>query len=364
MKSLSVIILCILSLFIFSFTCNAELLIDDSIFDELAPETKELLEKFGINEKTGENFSLISPEKALDTVFSLFGDSFSEIALSVGSCLSLIFITSLITGFIPENGSLSLMGKSISLLLVMFSIVSRTSDVFSQCASALLVTKDFMLVLIPVFAGVVAAGGNAAVAVSFNTVAFSFAQLTAIIFNKIVPGISSIMIALCASGTLSPVVKFDGIGKTVSKAVNLFMAFIAGTFVAVLSVRGVIAGAADSVTIRGVRFLIGNVVPVVGSQIGEALNSVAASIGLIKNTVGMVGISAALIINLPPLINVIVWKIALFFLSVAAEVTENSEIKSFCDNMGNVLSVITGAVCFTVFVFVISIAIIITISRS
>lgn len=364
MKSVCVVFVCLVLLFSFSFTCSAGIVIDDSIFDALAPETRELLEQFGIDEDIGENFSQISPEKALDTVYGMFRNSFSDIASSAGVCLALIFITSLITGIIPENGNLALMGRSISLLILMFSVVSRTGDIFSQCASALLVTKDFMLVLIPVFAGVVAAGGNAGVAMSFNTVAFSFAQFSVIIFNGIIPVVTSVMIAVCASGTLSPIIKFDGIGKTVARIVNLFMAFIAGVFVAVLSIRGVIAGAADSVTIRGVRFLIGNVVPVVGSAIGEALNSIVASVGLIKNTVGMVGIAAILIINLPPVVNVVMWKTALYFLGISSDVSGNAEIRSFCDNMGNVLSVITGAVCFTVFVFVISIAIIITVSRS
>lgn len=351
-------------LFAFSVTGSAESIVQEDIFDALAPDTRELLEQFGISEDIGENFSQISPEKTLNTVFDMFRNSFSDVAASAGVCLALIFVTSFITAFMPENGNLALMGRCISLLVLMFSIVGRTCDIFSQCASALLVTKDFMLVLIPVFAGVVAAGGNAGVALSFNTVAFSFAQLCAVIFNSVIPVVSSVMIAVCASGTLSPVIRFDGIGRTVARIINLFMAFIAGVFVAVLSVRGVIAGAADSVTIRGVRFLIGNVVPVVGSAIGEALNSIVASVGLIKNTVGMVGIAAVLIINLPPLIHVIIWKTALYFLGASSDVAGSPEIKGFCDNMGNVLSVITGAVCFTVFVFVISIAIIITVSRS
>ena len=364
MKVICIALLSILSVAAFIVEGNASEVVTQDIFDALSQETREILEELGIGDGISESFSEISPEKALNTVFDIFRGSLRDIGKTVASSLALIFLTALVMSFLSGNDSLALMGKSIALMIIMFPIISSTSEIFTQCASALLVTKDFMLVLIPVFAGVVALGGNAAAALSFNTVAFSFAEFTALIFDGAVPVVCTVLIAICVSGTLSPIVRFDGIGRTIAKAVNLFMAFIAGIFVAVLSVRGVIAGAADTVTIRGIRFLVGNIVPVVGSAIGEALNSVAASVGLIKNTVGMIGIAAVLVINLPPLINVIVWKTAMYFLGVSADIAGISEIKGFCENMGSVLSVITGAVCFISFVFVISIAIIITVSRS
>ena len=141
------------------------------------------------------------------------------------------------------------------------------------------------------------------------------------------------------------------------------MAFSAGIFVAVLSVRGVIAGAADTVTVRGVRFLVGNTVPIVGSALGEALNSVIAGMSLIKNTVGMLGVAAVLVTALLPLIRIMIWKAVLYFVSVVADIFDNSRIKSFSECISGVLSVLFGAVLFTVFVYIICIAIMITVSR-
>ncbi|MBR3767477.1 MAG: hypothetical protein IKL10_04460 [Clostridia bacterium] len=363
MKKIFFFLIIIFSLFSFSSEAEAAEFRYDDIMDALSPETKSLLEDFGITGRLSEDFAEISPEKALKTVFRLFSEGLSLPLKTVGMCLALLFITTVINGFLPEKGSLSMMGKSISLMIIMFSIVSVTGEMFSRCASALLVTKDFMLVLIPVFAGIIAFSGNPTLALSFNTVAFSFAEIVTVLFQKFFPLLSSVMIAVCAAGAISPVMKLDGIGKTLSKTVNLFMAFVAGIFVAVLSVRGVIAGAADTVTIRGVRFLIGNIVPVVGSAIGEALNSIAAGMGLIKHTAGMLGIAAVIVINLPAIINVTVWKAALYFLSLSADIMENGEIKKFSENMNGVLSVIMGALCYTSFVFIISIAILITVSK-
>lgn len=363
MKKTAFMISLLTLFFCFSFEANAQDVWYGEIFDALSDDTVKLLEEFGISEKLSEDFTEISPERALKTVLSMFIQGMSLPMKSVGICISLLFILSVITSFLPDLPSFQMMGKSIALMCMMFSVISVSGKVFSECASSLLATKDFMLVLIPVFAGIVSFSGNPSLALSFNTVAFSFGELVAVLFGNTVPLLSGVMISVSAAGAISPVMRLNGIGKVVSRVLNLFMAFIAGIFVAVMSVRGVIAGAADTVAIRGVRFLIGNTVPVVGSAIGEALNSIVASFSLIKHTAGMLGIMAVIVINLPSLINLLLWKLSLYFIAFCAEITDCNEIKDFCENMNRVLSVMTAALLFVAFVFVICIAILITVGK-
>ncbi len=333
------------------------------LFDALSPEAEKLLEDFGISEDIYKNYGEISPKKALETVSGMFKGELESPVKTAGISLALIFIASILTGIFPSSDSVSQLGKRVALMCIMFYIVSTTGDVFSRCSSSLALTKDFMLVLIPVFAGIVSFSGNPALALSFNTVAFAFAEAVAVFFETVFPLLGVVLISISCAGAINPVVKLDSVGSTVSKAVNLIMAFVAGIFVAVLSVRGVIAGAADTVTIRGVRFLVGNTLPIVGSAIGEALNSIVAGLGLMKNTVGILGIAAVGVINLPVLIKVTIWKFALYFIGTAAELMGLSEIKSFSNNMNGVLAVIIAAVCYVSFVFIISIAILLTISK-
>jgi hypothetical protein len=70
-----------------------------------------------------------------------------------------------------------------------------------------------------------------------------------------------------------------------------------------------------------------------------------------------------IVINLPVLIKVIIWKCALYFIGLASDITGFSEIKAFCENMNGVLAVIIAAICYVSFVFVISIAILLTVSK-
>lgn len=333
------------------------------VFEVLSPETENLLEDFGIGENLHEDFSGISVERAVKGVTDILTGKLISPVKTLGICLALMFLSSMICNFLPSDSSVGGLGKRIALMCIMFGIISTSADIFFSCSSSLLTTKDMMLVLIPVFAGVLSFNGNAALAVSFNTVAFAFSETVAVFFNGFFPLLCAVMTSVSSACAVNPLIKLDGIGKTISKAVNLIMAFVSGIFVAVLSVRGVIAGASDTVAIRGVRFLIGNSVPIVGSAIGEALNSVVAGIGLIKNTVGVFGIAAIIVINLPVVIEVALWKCALYFIGVFSDMLDLPEIRSFSENMNGVLSVITGALFFVSFVFVITIAIILTVSK-
>ena len=363
MKKIVIAAICLCVFFVFSVRASATFTYSE-IFDGIPDNAKNLLESFGVDENIAESFSQISPYGAIETVISLFTDGFSDILGTGALCIALIFASVFLGGLIADNSSVFFMAKAISVMMIIYCIAEKTAEVFSQCCSSLLVTKDFMLVLLPVFTGIVAFSGNPSLALSFNSVVFSFSELIVLLFESIVPTLSAVLMGVCTAGAINPFMKTDGFTRILNKAITLFMAFIAGIFVAVLSVRGVIAGAADSVTIRGVRFLIGNTIPVVGSAIGEALNSVVAGISLIKNTAGVIGIAAVIAINIPCLISIIMWKGMLYVTGITADITGSSEIKNLSDNMNGVLSVIAGALCFISFVFIISIAIIITISRS
>ncbi len=358
----SVIVFCLLLPFM-CISVNASEDTYSGLFEALPSEAQELLYDFGISEDVYKSYGDISPKKVFAVLGELFTGEIKAPMKTAGTVLSLIFISSLLTTLIPEKNGVSQLGKRAALMCIMFLILSTTGDVFSGLTAGVKLTENFMLSLIPVFAGIVSFSGNPSLALSFNTVVFAFAQAVTMFFENIFPVLSVLLICIISAAAINPLVQLDNVGKTVSKIVNLLMAFVAGIFVAVLSVRGVIAGAADTVTIRGVRFLVGNTLPIVGSAIGEALNSIVAGLSLIKNSVGVIGIAAVIVINLPVLIKVIIWKLSLYFIGLAGDIMGFSEVRSFSENMNSVLSVIVAALCYISFVFIISIAILLTISK-
>lgn len=73
---------------------------------------------------------------------------------------------------------------------------------------------------------------------------------------------------------------------------------------AVLSYQSVLARAADSVTMRAVKFTLSGAIPIIGGAVGEASSAVAAGFSLAQKTVGVLGIAAILWQILPTVCTV------------------------------------------------------------
>ena len=175
MKRIYIIIITLIILPLFSFYARAQDTYTAELFGFFDTGTKELLEEAGIAFSDGETVWDITPARALDTVKNLFTNGLSAYLSEGAVCIILVIVSGLVSAFVPDDKGLFNMAKSIALMSVMYLSLTFSGEIFSQCCSALLMTKDFMLVLIPIFTGIVSFSGNPALAVSFNSVVFSFA---------------------------------------------------------------------------------------------------------------------------------------------------------------------------------------------
>ena len=282
------------------------------VWDAVDGQTKKLLSDIGITPSLADTFAELNAKNVFTVIYDVLKGKTAKPLSSAFIVLAVLLAVAFFSSFLSA-GKLKELAGNIGTLAIVFLLLGFISPMISSCALVIELSKDFMLSLIPVLGTVVAFSGNPALALSFNTVVFSFAQSISVLYAKLIPSFAAVGCAFSASTAINPMMKFSKLSHLVFKTATFTMAFISGIFVAVLSVRGVIAGAADTVTIRGLRFLIGSSVPVVGSAIADALNSVVAGVGLIKNTIGVIGIAATLFINLPVLCEIVIWKMAFIY---------------------------------------------------
>ena len=111
--------------------------------------------------------------------------------------------------------------------------------------------------------------------------------------------------------------------------------------------------------LRSIRFAVNSVVPVIGSSISEGLLSIQAYSSLIKSSVGVVGIVAVVLVFLPALIEVVVWRIALSLCSIIAQVFSDSSVSSVLDAFEQALLLTNVILILTMVTTVISIGILV-----
>ena len=127
-----------------------------------------------------------------------------------------------------------------------------------------------------------------------------------------------------------------------SRTVRGWMLALFGAFGALLpatlAFQTAISSAADSMTVRTVKYAVGQSVPVVGGAISGALGTLATSLGVMKSTLGGASFLAVLLLLLPPLSELFLCRMMLSLAGGVANGTEAAplgrvlgEFRGLCD---------------------------------
>ena len=128
-------------------------------------------------------------------------------------------------------------------------------------------------------------------------------------------------VSVCMALTLSDALRagkssFAGVVSAIKRTLTFIFGHCSTLLMASLSAQSVLAAAGDSAGARAVKFLAGNMIPVVGGTVGETLRTLAASVKLLRGSVGVAGIIAVALLLLPMLIELFLTR--LVFNSAAA----------------------------------------------
>ena len=93
-------------------------------------------------------------------------------------------------------------------------------------------------------------------------------------------------------------------------AVTTLITIVMTAFVGYLTASGVVAGAADAAAVKAARFAISGAIPVVGGILSDAAETVLASAGVLRGTVGVFGMVTVLGVCLAPLLQMAVHYLA------------------------------------------------------
>lgn len=127
-------------------------------------------------------------------------------------------------------------------------------------------------------------------------------------------------------------------------------------FMAYISITGIITGTADQTAVKAAKLTISGMVPIVGSILSDASETVIISAGMIKNTAGIYGVLAMLAIVAVPFLKIGAHYLLLKLTSAVCSVFSGRSIcrvlESFSTAMGFLLAM-TGTVCLILIISII-----------
>lgn len=182
--------------------------------------------------------------------------------------------------------------------------------------------------MLPVMTALYLSGGNTACAAATASGLMLQLDLIELCATALVLPAVSVCMALTLADTLRVGGgSLSGIVSTIKHALAFVFGLCSTFLTATLSAQNILAAAGDNVGARAVKFVAGNMIPVVGSTVGESLRTLATSVKLLRSTVGISGMIVVALLLLPFITGVFLTRAAL---STSAAISELLGCKSIC----------------------------------
>lgn len=229
-----------------------------------------------------------------------------------------------------------------------YGIVSRSLSVVRSCLDGTAVLMDTMSAGMAVMYGLT---GNIVGGSSSVTVLMFALQTVRLVSSRIVIPLT----LSCFGASLLSVLGFDaGLSRVcgVVKRAAVFLCAVSGAVVcALLAYQTVISRAADTASLRAVRFASSSFIPIIGGSLSESAATVSAALSAVRISSGVGGVVSLLLLTLPAAVSVVFSKVCVSLCSFLCSVLGSDGLGAFFDDCGNILSTLLAAVLtvFTVF---------------
>ena len=250
--------------------------------------------------------------------------------------------------------------RSVSLagtLAVTAVAVADVNALLGMGTGAIARMTSFANVLLPTAAALTAATGAVTGAAARQLAAALFSDLLVnLIHGLLVP----LLYGYIAASAAQAAVGADGLkrlGDLLKWAVTTVLTIVTMVFVGYLTASGIVAGTADAATVKAAKFAISGAIPVVGGILSDAAETVLASAGVLRGTVGVFGMITILGICLVPLLQLSVHYLAYKLTAALAAAMGDGPICALVDRLGSAFGLLlgmTGACCLLLLIALVS----------
>ena len=302
----------------------------------------------------------------INIVFSLLGDNIKSALTTIASVMVVVIIHSILKAISENlgNENVSKIAYYIEYILIITLVMTNFSTIITEMKSAVQNLTGFANTLIPLMITLMITTGNI---VSSGMIQPILLLLITFISNFMTNILIPIALVSTALGIISKISDQAQVGK-LSKFLHSSMVWILGTvltlFVSVTSLEGGLTASIDGVTAKAAKTAISSVVPVIGSILGDAVNTIVGCSNIIKNAVGIVGIIVIIAICIRPILQLAVLTVTYYLGAALCEPIADEKIVGILEQMGGTFKIFLAVMFALTALLIIGLAIVMKISNS
>lgn len=308
----------------------------------------------------------IDNNKIINIILNLFGNNIKSTLKTIVSVMVIVIIHSILKAISENlgNENVSKIAYYIEYILIVTVIMTNFSSIITEMKEAMQNLTAFANSLIPLMITLMITTGNV---VSSSMLQPILLLLITFISNFITNILIPIVLVSTALGIISKISDQAQVGK-LSKFLNSSMVWILGVvltmFVSVTSLEGALTASVDGVTAKAAKTAVSSVVPVIGSILGDAVNTIMGCSNIIKNAMGVIGIVVIISICIKPILNLAALSITYYLGAALCEPIADEKIVGIMEQIGGTFKIFLAVMFGVTALLIIGIAIVMKLSNS
>ena len=328
-----------------------------ALWDALPQQAAEWLERIGVRDADFTQLFHVSFWDVLEGIVGIFrGDLAEPLRFLVTACGVLLLLTAASTVG-GQDGRTAQIRDFVCALLTVAVCALPLQRIAAASVTALQAVGGFVRTLIPVMAAVVAASGSPMLSVCWQTALFSAAQTVTAAASGFMAPCCGVLLGTGVLDSLLPDSGFGEIAQRLRKTAVFLFSALATLFTAFLSLKGVLAVSADTLSAKGIRLAVSSFVPVVGAQLSDAYASVIGTLHAVRSTAGVFAIVGVCAVTLPAVCRLLLWQAALGCGKLLADLLGQKAAGKLFAAFSGTLAVLLGCLLFVTALYVLSVGI-------
>lgn len=318
--------------------------------ESLPEELQELLPKELFSERTSEINDAVQEmsdfSTLLQTVLNTFGLQLSDCLKLLSSVIGLLLLSAVFSALRNSVKSESV-GKAFSFassLAILSAILVGGYTSMDAVSTYLSRLNTATAASIPLLGVLYSMGGNVtAAAASATGLTVYLGVMENLIGRTVIP-----FCGICLSFSW---ISANGFGlrlgtllATFKKHYTTLLGFLMTILLAMLAAQTTLGASADSLAMRSAKFAAGNLIPVVGGSVAELLRTVSAGVGYLRTTIGICGILLILLMLLPTLAELFLYRLAWQIAASVADLLGCDGEKKLLDEIASLNGYLIAAV--------------------
>lgn len=278
--------------------------------------------------------------------------SFERIFGSVASLLGLMILMAAVQIVLPDNANLTAAFTNASrLVCVVF--------MFTQASSLIAVTSDYlericgvMNLMVPVIDAIYLASGELTQAGVAGAALMLGVTLVGNAAGGVLVPVTEVLFTLSAVSSVCDEVKIGSLAASVRRFLMRLWQLLCLFFSFMLASQTTLARQADNLAAKTAKFAIGSFIPMAGGMISEAFTTLHAGVSFLRGATGIGGIIVILLIMLPGIIPLVLYRLGLTITSEGAKILRLDSISSMLDEVGGIMEFLIAIVLCSSLMFI------------